>query len=441
VHSDTIFAVSTAAGKAGVAVVRLSGPGSGRAIEALSGSLPAPRHAALRTIRDRNGDVVDKGLVLWFPGPASFSGEDMAEFQVHGGRAVVRGLIEALSVLDGLRPAEAGEFARRAFENGKLDLTEVEGLADLIDAETSAQRRQAARQLDGHAGRIFEDWRKRLIGIIALCEAGIDFADEDDVPEEVGRQIGPDLAALHAEIASGLDDDRRGEMIRDGVTVVIAGAPNVGKSSLINALARRDVAIVSDIPGTTRDVLEARLDLGGIPVTVVDTAGIRDSGDAIEAEGVRRAEARVADADLVLWMIGDGVDSSPEQTDDRKTWIIESKADLRPGATVGRLGDNRYSISAKTGAGLDEMIGDMREMISADDVSNGEPVITRVRHRRELVEAAGALERGRRLDYVNQSELLAEELRIAATALGRITGRIDVEDILDSIFRDFCIGK
>lgn len=437
---ETIFALSSGAGKAGVAVVRVSGPGSARSVESLAGSVPPARVAAVRSIRDRNGAAVDRGVVIWMPGPASFTGEDVAEFHVHGGRAVVAGLLEALGGLEGLRAAEPGEFARRAFLNGKLDLTEVEGLADLIDAETEAQRRQALRQLEGLAGRVFEGWRQRLTGILALCEAGIDFSDEDDVPAGVGARIGPEIAALGQEMRQALADGGRGEAIRAGLTVVIAGAPNVGKSSLMNALARRDVAIVSEIPGTTRDAIEVRLDLGGVPVTVVDTAGIRETVDAIESEGVRRARRHAESADLVLWIREGGTDSDAEPCFGVPVWRIENKIDATGGA-AGALGAGAFGVSAKTGAGLAGLLEGLSAW-AADRVGSGtDAVITRARHRAELSAAAAALDRAAGLDYLEDSDLVAEELRAAANALGRITGRIDVEDVLDAIFGQFCIGK
>lgn len=444
VENDTIFAVSSGAGKAGVAVVRVSGPASARSVESLAGSVPPARVASLRSIRGRNGEAIDKGLVLWMPGPGSFTGEDCAEFHVHGGRAVVAGVIEALSGLEGLRAAEAGEFARRAFGNGKLDLTEVEGLVDLIDAETEAQRRQALRQLEGRAGRVYDTWRERLIGILALCEAGIDFADEDDVPAGVSQQVGPEIAELTGEIARELADGGRGEMIRDGLTVVIAGEPNVGKSSLINALARRDVAIVSEVPGTTRDAIAVRLDLAGVPVTVVDTAGIRETADAIETEGVRRARDHASRADLVLWLVERGTDpmAGPwlDGSGGATAWIVETKLDVKGGNT-GRLAADRFGISAKTGAGISALIAALSDWIQVRVGSGTDSLITRARHRSETMAALTALERAGRFDYVADGDLVAEELRAAANALGRITGRIDVEDVLDAIFGQFCIGK
>ncbi|MEJ8574954.1 tRNA uridine-5-carboxymethylaminomethyl(34) synthesis GTPase MnmE [Microbaculum marinum] len=441
--TDTIFALSSGSGKAGVAVVRISGPDAGAALRDLTGGIPKERHAVLRSIRDRNGEKIDRGLILWLPGPGSFTGEDMAEFQVHGGRSVVSGLIETLAGMEGLRPAEPGEFARRAFGNGKLDLTEIEGLADLIDAETVLQRRQALRQLEGRSGEIVEDWRRRLIGAIALCEAGIDFVDEDDVSDEVGADITPIVAHLRAEICGHLEEEPRGESIRTGLTVVIAGPPNAGKSSLLNALARRDVAIVADVPGTTRDAIEVRLELGGVPVTMVDTAGIRASGDEIEMEGVRRAERHVADADLVLWLADSSAETSGLETRPRtgpETWWVSTKIDLVDGV-AGRIDAVRFGLSALSGAGVGELLRGLAEWATNRVGSGTIPVITRVRHRRELESAAAALERAGGLDYRSDPDLVAEELRAAANALGRVTGRIDVEDVLDAIFRDFCIGK
>ena len=305
--TDTIFALSSGRPPAAIAVVRISGPRAGDALRALTGRLPAPRQAALARLRDpESGEIVDEALALWFPGPNSETGEDTAELQLHGGRAVIAAVFAALSRIEGLRPAEAGEFTRRAFENGKLDLTAVEGLADLIGAETEAQRRQAFRQMKGLLGDRAESWRKRLIEALALVEARIDFSDEADVPEEL---VAPALNAaqqLRDEIAEALAGAARGERLRDGLVVAIAGPPNAGKSTLLNRIARREAAIVSPIPGTTRDVIEVHLDLDGYPVTLLDTAGIRDSADPVEQEGVRRARDRAAAADLVLWVVDAG---------------------------------------------------------------------------------------------------------------------------------------
>src|SRR4249919_156216 len=300
---DTIFALSSGRPPAAIAVVRISGPRAGEALKALAGRMPEPRKAGLARVRDpATGEAIDEALALWFPGPNSETGEDMAEVQLHGGRAVVAAVLGALGRIEGLRPAEAGEFTRRAFENGRLDLTAVEGLADLIGAETEAQRRQAYRQLKGLLGDRAETWRARLIEALALVEARIDFSDEADVPEDL---IGPALVIAHSlrdEIAQALLGAARGERLREGLVVAIAGPPNAGKSTLLNRIARREAAIVSPIPGTTRDVIEVHLDLGGYPVTLLDTAGIRDSDDPVEQDGVRRARQRAGAADLVLWV-------------------------------------------------------------------------------------------------------------------------------------------
>lgn len=439
---DTIFALSSGAGRAGVAVIRVSGPQADRALAALAGGVPGPRRAVLRRLRDASGNLLDQALVIWMPGPASFTGEDIAELHVHGGRAVVAGVLAALSAVPGLRPAEAGEFARRAFANGQLDLTGVEGIADLIDAETEAQRRQALRQLEGETGAAFEELRTRLIEALALAEAGIDFADEDDVPTSIGQQVAGSLRDLGARMRGMLADDRRGEMLREGVEVVIAGPPNAGKSSLINWLARRDVAIVSESPGTTRDVLEVRLDLAGVPVTVVDTAGLREATDAIEAEGVRRARDRAERADLVLWLEEAGAADGRDVPEGMpgpiaEQWRIGTKADL--GVSTPARGDLR--ISVVSGEGLDVLLARLEAWVAARVGSGADTLITRVRHRTELRRALEAVDRAAAADYARDPELVAEDLRTAATAIGRIVGRVNVEDVLDAIFAGFCIGK
>jgi tRNA modification GTPase len=438
----TIFALSSGHGKAGVAVIRISGPSAGHALTALGGDLPKPREAALRTLRDhRSGDVLDRSLIIWFPFPASFTGEDVAEMHIHGGRAVIESVLRALSGLPGLRMAEPGEFTRRAFENGKLDLTEAEGLADLIDAETEAQRRQALRQSTGSLRTIYEGWRTQLIHALASIEAELDFSDEGDVPPDVADRAHADIQTLRDEITAHLDDGRGGEILRDGFRVVIAGPPNAGKSSLMNALARRDVAIVSEQAGTTRDVIEVRLDLGGFPVILMDTAGIREATGEIEREGVRRTLERAKEADLVLW-IEDAASGSTETvaginapTDAR---IIEAwnKIDLAP----SRLKKGKLAFSVKTGEGMDRLIVALTDAArEAADVGEN-PVITRTRHRTGLESCRTALDHFLAGDFADL-ELRAEDLRQAATSLGRLTGRVDVEDILDRIFADFCIGK
>ncbi|MBF5095020.1 tRNA uridine-5-carboxymethylaminomethyl(34) synthesis GTPase MnmE [Azospirillum sp. INR13] len=439
----TIYALATAPGRSGVAVVRISGPEAGSALAALTGRpLPAPRRAVLTKLRDpRTGDMLDDALVLRFTGPASFTGEDVVELHLHGGRAVVAGVIEALASLPGLRLAEPGEFTRRAFENGKLDLTEAEAVADLIDAETNAQRRQALRQMEGALGRLYDGWRERLTRALAHIEADIDFA-EDDLPGGVADAVRPVIAGLADEIAAHLDDGGRGERLREGLHIAIVGAPNAGKSSLLNALARRDAAIVSARAGTTRDIIEVHLDLGGYPVVLADTAGLREAAaDEVEEEGIRRARDRAARADVKVAVFDATTlpDLDPATLDliDRDTVVVFNKSDLAI-ATDRRPDLSPILVSAQTGAGLKALEEKLTEF-SADRLAIGSaPSLTRARHRAALTECRESLVRA--LD-APLPELAAEDVRLASRALGRITGRVDVEDLLDVIFRDFCIGK
>jgi tRNA modification GTPase len=426
--SDTIFALASGSTRAAIAVMRLSGVACEAAVAALcGGTLPIPRHASLRHLRDPSGAMLDHALVLWFPGPGTYTGEDCAELHLHGGRAVIDGVANALTEA-GLRPAEPGEFTRRAFLNGRMDLVEAEAVHDLIAAETEAQRRQALRQLEGALGALYQDWADRLRGILAYQEALIDFPD-DDLPPEVEDQLLATLRAVRTEIRSHLNDAGRGEKLREGLFFAITGAPNVGKSTLINALAERDVAIVSHIPGTTRDALEIRVVLGGVPVTLVDTAGLRETTDSIEAEGVRRALARAADADLAMTVIEAG---SPAP-DDPGQLLIANKADLgRPGPT-GAL-----RISAKTGLGMHELRTHMATIARQMTESNGPPPLTRARHRAALLAASEHLDAAEQADL---PELRGEDLRLAMRSIGRITGHVGVEDILDTVFSRFCIGK
>jgi len=454
----TIFALSSGRPPAAIAVVRVSGPHAGAALKALVGRMPQPRQATLARVRDpQNGEVIDEALALWFPAPHSETGEDVAELQLHGGQAVIAGVLEALSKIEGCRMAEPGEFTRRAFENGKLDLTEVEGLADLIAAETQAQRRQAFRQLKGLIGDRAEAWRRRLIEALALVEARIDFADESDVPENLVEPALRAARGLREEIAQSLADAGRGERLRDGLVVAIAGPPNAGKSTLLNRLARREAAIVSPFPGTTRDVIEVHLDLAGYPVTLLDTAGIRASADPVEREGVRRAQARAAAADLVLWMtdasaIGGVAESQVHWPPGAEVWSLANKIDLVTRTTSARNeSENRapakqrinrsFTISASTGRGIDGLATALASYAAAYFSATESALVTRARHRRALEEVAAALDRALGQGEGGREELIAEDLRAAATTLGRLTGRVDVEDILDVIFRDFCIGK
>jgi tRNA modification GTPase len=489
-HEDTIFAVASGAGRAAIAVMRISGPASAAVLRALAGRLPASRRASLRRLRDANGAELDRALVLWLPGPGSYSGEDAAELHLHGGRAVIEGVADAL-VAQGARPAEAGEFTRRAFLNGRMDLIEAEAVGDLVEAETSAQRAQALRQLDGALGVIYRDWAERLRVLLAQQEALIDFPDEDLPVETEALALG-ELAALTREIGAHLDDGRRGERLREGLVFAVTGAPNVGKSSLVNALAERDVAIVAASPGTTRDALETRVVLGGVPVTLVDTAGLRETEDSIEAEGVRRARARAAAADLVIVVgeaggggeeglrafagavedwggeaeegLGGGLrgyrpvvpgapsprdpcvlDPSPQPPPSRGggedgaasrtvgALLVANKIDLGGAVSPEALG-----ISVRTGAGMDVLRARLADEARTLTETAGPPPLTRARHRAALQEAAACLVRAVDADL---AELRAEDLRLALRALGRITGQVGVEDLLDTIFRHFCIGK
>lgn len=428
--ADTIFAVASGAGQAAIAVMRLSGPGSRSLLVALCGRVPAPRRASFRRLRDASGAELDQGMVVWLPGPSSYTGEDSAELYLHGGRAVLSGIADAL-VACGARPAEAGEFTRRAFLNGRMDLTEAEAVHDLIAAETEAQRRQALRQLDGALGTLYAGWADRLRLLLAQQEALIDFPDED-LPPEVEAQVMTELAALQAEVVAHLDDDRRGERLREGLVFAMTGPPNVGKSSLLNALAEREVAIVSAIPGTTRDALETRVVLGGVPVTLVDTAGLRETADEIEAEGVRRARARAEMADLVI-AIREAGEANGDWVEGEPGLVVANKIDLGGAVPAGAIG-----VSARTRDGLATLRARLAEAARELTQSAGPPPLTQARHRAALQEAAARLAGARTVDL---PELRAEDLRLALRAIGRITGSVGVEDILDTLFARFCIGK
>lgn len=432
---DTIFATASGHGRAAVCLIRISGPESRTILEILGGSVPEPRHAAVRILREpETGEPLDQALVLWMPGPRSFTGEDQAELHIHGGLATRAAVLKALGSIPHCRPAEAGEFTRRAFLNGRMDLSQVEGLADVIDAETEAQRRQAMFQLEGRLGNAAESWRESILQALALLEASLDFSDEGDVPEDLEADILERLDRIHAEIGQALSN-RSGERLREGFTVVLAGPPNAGKSTLLNALARRDVAIVSPIAGTTRDIIEVHCDLGGLPVVIVDTAGLRESGDVIEQEGVSRARARAEHADLVLWLVPpEGAETKAPSA--RRLLKVGTKADLSRGRP-----DCNVLISASTGEGLPELIAALeREAETA--LGQGDALLTRERHRKALERAHECLAAGREL-LASQGplELSAEEVRLAARAVGEITGRVDVEDVLDRLFSSFCIGK
>lgn len=445
-REQTIFALSSGRPPSAIALVRVSGPHAGSVLIALASRIPVPRTATRVLLRDVGQQPIDDAVVLWFPGPASATGEDVAEFHVHGGRAVLAALFAALSGFENVRAAEPGEFTRRAFENGKLDLTEAEGLDDLIHADTDRQRRQALRQLKGLLGDRARDWRARIIEASALIEAGIDFSDEADVPAELIAPALLKIESLLAEIEEVLAAQGRSERLREGLVVAIAGPPNVGKSTLMNYLARREVAIVSPHAGTTRDIIEVQLDLDGYPVTVIDTAGIRETDDPVEQEGVRRARMRASEADLVLWL----VDATYREIERGAVpvWLVRNKIDLdagqpdekpvaRPGPGGGAV---EFRISAAQGDGLPELISSLVGFAHDYFGSGDGGLIGRVRQRKLLQETAASLRRSITVIATGE-ELAAEELRAAASSLGRLLGRVDVEDILDVIFREFCIGK
>lgn len=437
---ETIYAPATARGRGGVAVIRVSGPRCGDALEALSGTGPgSPRVAELRELKDpASGAVLDQALTLFFENPHSFTGEDVVELHLHGGLAVVDSVVQGLGKIEGLRFAEAGEFSRRAVENGKFDLSAAEGIADLIEAETSAQQAQAVRQMKGAFGTLCDGWRDRLVHSLAYVEADIDFADED-LPEDLAASVLPGVTDLHGEM-SGFLSDHRGERIRDGIFVAVVGPPNAGKSSLVNALARRDAVIVSEEAGTTRDVVEVRLKLAGLPVTICDTAGLREGVGAVEQEGIRRARKSAEEADFRIWMQS-AADASLDffATADPHDLKLVNKVDL-VGNPLDAPDIFQVSIKGDVGVGAfeDALASRIEEMFGQGE----EPVITRARHRNELESCVSALEGAMSLLRVGgETALIAEELRHAARAVGRITGRVDVEELLDVVFRDFCIGK
>jgi tRNA modification GTPase len=435
---ETIFAPATAAGRAAIAVVRLSGPGAARALSRLAGHLPPARHARHARLQDpETGEFLDDGIVFWFPGPRSATGEDMAELQMHGSRAVLAALFEILRH-EGLRLAEPGEFTRRAFLNGKLDLLEAEAVADLVAAETEAQRRQAARQLAGAQGALYRGWSQRLTRMLAHLEAAIDFPDED-LPPAIEEGIAEETRELGEEIARHLADGHRGERLREGIAVAILGPPNAGKSSLLNRIARREAAITSPIPGTTRDIVEVAIDLAGFPLVLADTAGLRETRDPIEAEGLRRALARAEEAELRLFVFDAG---RPQDAAGALSWpgadtlLVANKADLYPSPPKG-LPEGAFLVSALNGAGIEALLAALGER-AAEAYQSEAPVVTRARHREALEEALAAL---RRSAVAGLPELRAEDLRLAWRSLGHITGAVDVENLLDVIFRDFCLGK
>ncbi|XP_071104655.1 tRNA modification GTPase GTPBP3, mitochondrial-like [Haliotis cracherodii] len=483
----TIFALSSSHGRAGVAVIRVSGPSTSESLRQMVRRIPPPRKAALRRIyHPQSTEAIDKGLVLWFPGPRSFTGEDCAEFQVHGGAAVVTAMLTALGELPGFRHAEAGEFTKRAYMNGQLDLTEVEGLSDLISAETEAQRHQALRQMEGDLGNMYMAWRKRIIKCLANVEAYIDFSEDENIEDGVLHHARSEVKVMVGEMKSHLHDNRRGERLRSGVRVAIIGEPNVGKSSLLNALCQRPAAIVSPIAGTTRDVVETALNIGGYPVLLSDTAGLRETGDAVEKEGVRRAVERAKQADIKIILVDAttfsldhtnfevdkfvsdhlhdlGVtdrtkhedreaeremavaEDAVQQSEDRHTVLVVNKCDLvpswNPPCPAGDV--PTAALSCTTGAGMKNFTNLLAERVklACGNPLSGNPSLTKARHRHHLTQCVSHLESYLNLEQDTDVVLSAHQLRKAARELGKITGKITSEDILDIIFKDFCIGK
>ena len=448
--SDTIYALSSAAGKAGVAVIRVSGPNAWQTIEILGNKLPKTRQTALMTLKNpKNGEIIDKAMVIAFKSPESFTGEDVVEYHCHGSLAIYEEMMEVLSGMDNCRIADHGEFTRRAFENGKLDLTEAEAIADLIDAETKAQKDQAVAQMGGALSTLYNGWAEELVKALAYVEAIIDFPDED-VPDTETAKARPAIEKLRAEIKNHLNDNRRGERLRDGIQVAVIGAPNAGKSSLVNKIAQRDVAIVSDVAGTTRDIIEAHLNLGGYPVIVADTAGLRpdqigsEGQEKIESEGIGRALKRAEEADFRV-LVFNATDAAPNKHTanlvNEEAIIVVNKIDENPSVTktFHVKPDVTNFVSIKTGEGLKAFLDALTIRIEAKmKASRQTPSLTRQRHRTNLEACLATLEKA--LEQP-QPELMAQELRFAVSALGRITGRVDVEDLLDVIFKDFCIGK
>lgn len=431
VDEDTIFAVASGSGRAAVAVMRISGSCAGPTLDALCGGRPEPRRISLRALRNQQGEVLDRALVIWMPGPHSYAGEDSAELQLHAGSAVIDGVADTLVRL-GLRPAGPGEFTRRAFLNGRMDLLEAEGVADLVAAETAAQRRQALQQMEGGLGRLYRGWAERLRRVLAEQEALIDFPDEA-LPATLEAELMQAVTALMAEMRQHLDDGRRGERIRDGIVCAVAGPPNVGKSSLVNALVSRDVAIVSPVPGTTRDAIETRLEIEGLLVTIVDTAGMRETKDPVEAAGVRRARERVAAADILLAVTDAGSPPRPQLESAAAVIRVANKADL-----AAPLDPEAIAVSARTGVGVAELRSLLARNARFLSDQAGPPPLTRSRHRAAIERAWCGLSRAR---GASVSELRAEELRLGLQAIGELTGSVGVEDLLDTIFGQFCIGK
>lgn len=444
--ADTIFAVSSGTGRAAIAVLRISGSRAGAVLERLTETLPAPRLASLRTITDpETGDFLDQALVLWFPGPHSATGEDIAELHLHGSHAIVVAVISALSRSPGIRPAEPGEFTRRAFLNGRMDLVQVEGLGDLLEARTAAQRKQAYRQMAGHASTVFDDWRHQLLMIRSDLEAAVDFVEEPGVAEEAAATIDQGISDLLEEMKKHLAQSASAEIVRDGVRVVLAGRPNTGKSSILNALARRDAAIVSSIPGTTRDAIEISMDVAGFPVILTDTAGLRPSaGDPVEEEGIRRSRKHIAAADVVLWVVApDVTDSQIVEEGIEPDVVVCNKADLTlygSGAAGGKWQTAVVRTSAVGNIGMTELLEALSGLIQKR-FGQAESSLVVTARQRNAVETSIRFLNGAQMLPSGALELKAEAIRQACDEIGRLTGRIGVEEWLGVIFSRFCIGK
>jgi tRNA modification GTPase len=437
---DTIFAVSTGAGRAGIAIVRLSGAGVALVIETLCGSVPKPRSASLRKLRSRDGEVLDEAMVLFFPGPNSVTGEDVGEFHVHGSPAIVERLLMELGSFEQCRPAVPGEFTRRAYQNERMDLVEVEGLADLLAAQSEAQRRVAMRQFSGEASSVYLKWYHDVIGALAIIEASIDFADEDGVAEKAIAQVRPRLSAFKVMLQDAVLQSAKAAVVRRGLRIVIAGAPNVGKSSLLNALAERQAAIVSDIAGTTRDVVEAAVVIHGLPVSLSDTAGLRaETADPIEREGMVRSRSEIRDADILVWVsvAGESFEVGPDRTPDL---VVYNKSDLAEQDSIHLRNESDLAVSVVTGHGLDVLRQRLGDLVLERTQVGESAIMVRARHRLAIEESIRFLNDAD-LKPDDALELLAEDVRKAATALASITGRVDVEDFLGRIFQEFCVGK
>ncbi len=442
--TDTIYALSSGFGKAGIAVLRLSGHSAAAVVEAMTGGLPPARRAAVRVLRHATtSEILDQGVVLWLPGPGSFTGEDMAEFHVHGSAAVVRAVFEAFGAFEGVRPAEAGEFSRRAFANGRMDLVEAEGLGDLLNARSSRQRQQAVHHLLGGASTVYEGWRTALLGALARVEAAVDFIEEDGVAETAMAHVAEDVGDLARSMNAALADAERAQAVRDGIKVVLAGLPNTGKSSLLNALARRDAAIVSARPGTTRDVIEVGIEIEGMAIVLSDTAGLRDgASDDIEALGIEKSWRELEQADFIVWVSAPDIPGSDVCSGTIVPALrVLNKVDLAAtDSDPFRISHGALKVSALSGAGISGLVSALGRLIIDKYGENEVPVIVRSRQKQAIAESIRYLNESLTHDP-SQLELVAEDLRKAAGGLARVTGRIDVEDLLSAIFSEFCIGK